>query len=277
MRLFYAMGGGMGHLYRTWVITQQFAYLDFKVVTSNTVATKFFAEEQIIFIDPNNYSIAWTDFITKTLPFLDLEEFFVDAFPLGIFGELSSLQHVNFPVHYVARRIKWKEYEKVTCGSLAFHTTFILEPLESMHEQFVRKTSTKIQTLHLQYPLPRVVSTYNYPIPQDLKIWLVVHAFNREEVETLLQYAQDVAVLEGEHPYYLVLSDQLVTVPNGTCMHYPSVMDWFPVAERIFSAGGFNTVQQVLPFIQKTSFMPFPRRYDDQAWRVKFVQDQLNV
>lgn len=268
MKLVYAMGGGMGHLYRAWILTQQFAFSTFKVITSNSLATRFFSEEQLLFIDPNDYVKSWERFVEQQLPKIQPEAFYIDTFPIGLVGELSLLSRHSVSLHYVARRLKWKEYEKVLQSTnIKFDSTLVLEPLEAAHADFIKNNSERIEVLQLHYPPPQPDAITVDHVPLDGKIWLVVHAFNKHEMEALLHYAQEAARLEAVQPYFLVLSDQHVNVVNGRCMYYPAVADWFPIADRIFIGAGFNSVQQVLPFLERTTMIPFPRKYDDQVWR----------
>lgn len=262
----------MGHLYRTQKVAQQLKLSDFRVVTSNKLATNFFSREQITFIHPDDYLTSWQNF-TEQLSQLQPEAFFIDTFPLGIVGELSVLRSFHFPLHYIARRLKWAKYlEVLGDANIAFASTLVLEPLESSHGDFIARCSTRIEKFQLHYPVPDFSKAIPEHIPSHRKIWLVVHTFNKEEVEALLQYAQETARLEAAKPFFLVLSDQQVEMVDGMCMHHPSVVDWFPIADRIFVGAGFNSVQQVLSFSKKTTMVPFPRKYDDQFWRASYYR-----
>jgi hypothetical protein len=272
MNLFYAMGGGMGHVYRTWVFIQHFKITEYKVISANSLVRKLFTEDHIIFLDADRYEESWNAFADVTLPTLHASAIYVDTFPAGITGELSTLI-VNFPVYYIARRMRWKNYVALTSGlTLSFSKVFQLEPLESDHEDFIRNRSSQIVSLRLQYPAGSVANIPKELIPAHRPVWLIVHAFHKEETETLLQYAKDVARLEKINPCFIVLSDQPIEVSEGMCVPYFPAADWFPLADKIFTAAGFNSVQQAQPYLNKVTFFPFPRRYDDQAWRVAAVK-----
>jgi hypothetical protein len=274
MNLFYAIGGGMGHLYRTRIFINHFQITELKIITSNPLARNLFAEEQIVFLNPDGYLASWKNF-TQTLPTINVTAWYMDTFPTGITGEFTNLV-INSPVHYIARRMRWHNYEGfVKNFKHSFAKVYKLESLEPEHEVFIQQHAEAIEHLSLNYP---VASPSNIPrdlIPAQQPLWLVVHAFDQTETEQLIQYANEVAAITQQKPYFVVLSDQTVVVPNGIHLTYFPAADWFPLAEKIFVAGGFNTVQQVLPFLDKVMFLPFPRKFDDQAWRVNSVKISL--
>lgn len=272
MNLFYAMGGGMGHVYRTWVFIQHFQISEYKVISANPLVRKLFTDDKIILLNSDRYEESWNVFAHTTLLTLNPSALYVDTFPAGINGELSTLE-VNFPVYYLARRIRWKNYEELTSGfTLSFSKVYQLEPLESIHEDFIRNHSSEIERLCLHYPVGSIKNIPKELIPPHRPLWLIVHAFHKEETETLLQYAKDVARLEKINPYFVVISDQTLAVSEGMCIQYFPAVDWFPLADKIFMGAGFNSAQQALPYLNNVIFFSFPRKYDDQAWRLGFVK-----
>lgn len=274
MNLFYAMGGGMGHLYRTRIFINHFQITEFKIITSNPLAWNLFAEEQIVLLNPDGYLASWKSF-TQTLPTINVTAWYMDTFPTGIMGEFTNLT-INFPVHYIARRMRWHSYEEfVKDFRHSFTKVYKLESLETAHEVFIQQHSEAIEHLSLNYPVASPSNIPRHLIPSQQPLWLVVHAFDHNEAEQLIRYASEVAAITQQKPYFVVLSDQTVAVPNGIHLTYFPAADWFPLAEKIFVAGGFNTVQQVLPFLDKVMFLPFPRKFDDQAWRVNSVKISL--
>jgi hypothetical protein len=51
-------------------------------------------------------------------------------------------------------------------------------------------------------PLGSVANIPKELMPAHRPVWLIVHAFHKEETETLLQYAKDVARLEKINPLF---------------------------------------------------------------------------
>lgn len=267
MKLFYAMGGGLGHLYRVRTFIDQVHLTSFKVLTNNPLAEKLFLPDETAFVEhttPHGL-IQQIQFALDTIPFTEL---YVDAFPAGLFGELNVL---NRRVVYLARRLNWKNYKSlVKPGQLRFDETLIFEELEEPHLQFVSEVSENISSIELCYPNADTSRIFlNEVIPTTKPIWLIVHSFIREEVESLVRYAKEIARLEKQDPIFVVLSDQQIVEEHVFCCAWFPAQDWFPLAARIFTGGGFNVLKQAAPYAEKITAIPFPRRYDDQAWRIK--------
>lgn len=270
MKLFYVMGGGMGHLYRVSAFIHQFEMEEYRILTANPLVYKLFSVDKVLFISADNYKAAWSYFVTETLPLLPVTQLYIDTFPNGIDGELRDWPKANYPVFYLARRLRWEVYHPAMQD---FHFNFFcvyqLEELEIEHQQFIKSKTSTVEELTLAYPPAQIDRIASNPLYNNKPCWLIVHTFNKEELESLVQYAQEVARQESIQPFFLVLSDQTIEVANGQCVNYFPAVDWFPGADRIFAGGGFNTVQQVKPFLTKTTLLPFPRKYDDQAWRIE--------
>jgi hypothetical protein len=267
------MGGGMGHLFRTSVFIKQFAIEDYAIISSNPLVYTFFAETKVIFVAPDDYDQSWKSFIDEKLPRLSIHELYIDSFPHGLLGEFAVWPKVDYPVYYLARRLKWENYKHhVQKMRLGFEVVYQLEELEDEHLDFVRNISRKIDLLTLAYPLQESVNPAAFNVPLDKPLWLVVHSFNQDELESLLQYAVAAAHQEKCEAYFLVISDKYIEVSNGVCIRYFPAVDWFPLATRIFTGAGFNTMQQIKPFLSKATLIPFPRQYDDQTWRARVLK-----
>lgn len=265
----------MGHLFRIAVFIKQFKVEDYTILSSNPLAFTLFPESKIIFITAENYKDGWESFVNEKLPQLEIEKLFIDSFPNGLIGEFSCWPAVDYPICYLARRLKWSNYQaNVQPTKFDFDTVYQLEDLEDEHQMFVNAKAKKIEQLVLNYPQPEKIDLSNFKIASDKILWLVVHAFDTDEVEMLLQYAEAIAQQEKCNPFFILISDQQIDVNNGMCIHYFPAVDWFPLAARIFCGAGFNTVQQVKPFLSKTTLIPFPRHYDDQLWRYRALSKE---
>lgn len=267
MKLFYVMGGGLGHLYRVRTFIDQGSLTPIKVLTNNPLAEKLFSNAEIVFVEhetPHGL-IQQIHSALNTIPF---SEFYIDAFPAGLFGELPVL---NQRTVYLARRLNWSPYKVlVKPGQLRFNETLLLEELEEEHRQVVNEVSESISPIDLHYPpadSSRIIS--KEILSQAKPVWLIVHSFIREEVESLVRYAKETARLEKQDPVFIVLSDQQIVEEDVYCYTWFPATDWFPLATRIFTGGGFNVLKQAVPYAEKITAIPFPRRYDDQAWRIK--------
>ena len=273
MILYYALGGGLGHVSRALKLMQQWHIENYKIMTSAITATRFIDSKRLIIIPREEVNQA-DQVVQQLLSNERVSSFYIDTFPCGLKGELSNVSiPTHIKVHYVCRRLKWHEYEKHLKTTCHFHTTHILEEPEPAHRAFILKSSEQVKCLKLAVPSsasnPKgIIEQYNLPPHQA--IWLITHSENPAELKALINYAKDIAQIEGCHPYLLVNTniennelnvDQLI-------FHYPSY-ELFPICDRIFSACGFNMMQETKELVSKHFFIPFDRKFDDQFWRAK--------
>jgi len=271
---FYALGGGFGHLSRvaTFIQHQKIEPL-FKVITNNPNANRFFSENEIIYLKKGEIESKeiLKNTIYKTLKTHLFNAFYIDVFPTGILGELSAPIFYNTKTYLLARRLKWESYlPYLNEASPYFEKIFVFEPLEEPHQSFLKKQAREIISVKLEYPsstneqIRRKIERLNRPI------WLVVHTSDQKELELLWQHAQDIALVEQIAPQWVILSDQKLSLPNTVwILENENPQEWVPYANKIFSAAGFNTVQQLMPFASKSVLLPFQRRFDDQFWRAR--------
>lgn len=245
---------------------------NFKIFTSNALVFQIFALRDIVFVpySKRGQKVKITNALNDIA--IDAHEIFIDCFPLGILGELEGLYTRGIPVHYISRRLRWDRYYPLIGNTeISIQCTYTLEPLEQPHWEFVHKRSTIMKEIELQYPAPNLSAVQKIAGTMPTPIWLVVHAFDPQEVIELTAYAEEAASIEGRKPNFIVLSDQKASASSRwTMLRYSPAVDWFPFAERIFSACGFNTMMQMLPYKEKHVAVPFPRKYDDQFWRYAY-------
>jgi len=268
MILFYGMGGGLGHLTRIRAFIAQFKIADYIIASANPLATQLFTENHLVYLPAENktaddYAAALQEIIKE----YHISEIHIDTFPVGILGELSWLSATHLKLHYIARRLIWKSYAPLVEKSapLFYEKVYQLEALEPGHLGYLKQCTKEVFSTNLQYPTPNPARV-THPFQEPL--WLIVHSFHQEEVESLIRFAEDQARIEKVNPTFLVITDQsLANCPHQVLFDFPAA-DWFPLAERIFTGGGFNAMQQMMPFKEKHKPFPFPRRFDDQFWRV---------
>lgn len=272
MILYYAVGGGMGHLTRASAIlhTLQVPLEQVKILTASPFATLYFKDLPVLSLpaylnnDPELYMI-WLKQQCKKYNFTEI---WVDSFPSGILGELYCLQDFPLKWTYFARLLHWEHYKGLIKYIPDFQKIVQLETLESEHQAFLNTWGLTPETIDLQYPVPQ-----NDIIPYHFTSddWLIVHSEPAQEVEELLAYAHDQATLEGVNPNFCVCSP--IQKLNTTLSHqifdlFPSHL-YFGQVGRIFTACGFNSMMQTLPFRNKHHFLPFPRRFDNQFFRAR--------
>ncbi|MGD1846519.1 MAG: hypothetical protein ACFB10_14120 [Salibacteraceae bacterium] len=271
MKLFYAMGGGFGHLVRTHAFIQKMGFLHFRVLTSNPLATRIFKPENLIFLLASTPQLVSMIQATVLKHAAASSEVYIDSFPQGILGELGVLAQVGKPLHYLARRLRWPAYQPMVKSTvLRYDQTFLLEELEPAHQAWLQTHSKRCLPFSITYPSPntaRVKPQIQFP---QRPLWIVVHAFHSNEVQQLVNLAETDAELENQSPELLVISDQPVDLPTGARLldDYPA-HDWFPLAARIYSGCGFNSFYQLKKYRQRSILLPFDRKLDDQHWRLR--------
>ena len=267
MIAFYAMGGGYGHLVRTQKVITALKINDYKVITSNPLVANIFSQDQFELFEVPTSKEALSEALTlyfKTNRFTTL---IVDTFPNGILGELSLVENLPVGLQLIARRIIWKNYEPLLSYDITFDNAWQVEEFEEAQEQFMMHRCSSILPIHLDYSCQKPAIKLD-----DSPNWIIVHSFNKEEVEVLIHQAQDLAELESVSPILVVITDQDIPEATGLkVIHSSEANRYFEHATKIFSAAGFNTMQELMPYQDKHICIPFPRKYDDQFWRKGYM------
>ncbi len=281
MILYYAMGGGLGHLTRARALLHTLGlthaarvltasdYADDRRVTGDLRVIKAPAA---LALDLPAYRL-W---LMRLLARLRPTALYLDTFPAGICGELCDFPPVtDLPVHYVARLLQWPAYEGLLAGRRPprFAATHVLEPLAPAHAAFVARQSVKHAPLTLVDP----------PHPDDAAargrfalltraagpVWLIAHSAPAAEVAELLAYAEELRRLEQPGAQLILLARDVPPALPAHILHfdcYPAA-PLFARAARVVSACGFNVMREMRRHRAKHRFMPFPRRFDDQFAR----------
>ena len=250
MIVYYAIGGGLGHLVRARAVLHTLGVSDAVLVTASPFASdaRVTGEVAVIEVPP------WLEgdrrglrrFIAEVVASERAERVIVDAFPAGVLGELSGL---DVPVDHVARLLRWPRYARRLAGPLPpIDTTFVLEPLHPDPRAALDEASARREPLALFAP----------PAPQRddaAGAALVVHAGPDHEVEALVALARTTG-----HPVR-------VARPGGADLDVHPASALFARAAAIVTAAGFNAMRQAAPFRGRHVFVPFPRPLDDQFAR----------
>ncbi len=125
-------------------------------------------------------------------------------------------------------------------------------------------------------------------------LWLVVHSGPDEETLELARYAADIAAgsaagtagtaaggaapsgTGGTRPQLVVISRRRPAALDPAIAHLDVRPAWplFDQAAHVFAGAGSNVVRQLAPHRERTSLLPFDRRYDDQYARaIRFRAD----
>ena len=137
--LYYALGGGLGHLTRA---RQVLAALDLTDDAALLTASRFARDQRVTGELPvvqvprwlGRDRAAFREWLAVTLADLRPQELIVDSFPGGILGELCGMELP--PARHVARRLRWPAYAPRLDGPLPrYEVAYVLEPLEDRHAQ----------------------------------------------------------------------------------------------------------------------------------------------
>jgi hypothetical protein len=282
MNLYYAMGGGLGHL------TRARAFLHTLNLQNNSViltSSNFAADSRVTGDIPlitveavfEKDLKGFQQFLLKTLNDLRIETLFIDSFPFGIIGEFAGF---DFPekteINYVARLLKWNVYSApYPDKTIKFRKTFILEPLEPAHQTFINLSSQEQTEICLSYPTEQFSEKDEQIFQKILKeknpFWLIVHAGSVEEINELIGFADEMRRIEKSSANMVLVSPNNLSLHRENVFHtniYPA-SPLFKHARRIYTACGFNSMQQTRDFRDKHYFVPFERRFDDQFARAK--------
>ena len=147
MILYYAFGGGFGHLSRTSALihTLKLPINDVLILTNSKYAHLVFAQEQILMISETFYHKPDELFqlVKNAISDYGISEMYIDAFPSGILGELNELKTNYCKIFYIARILNWKNYSPlIGIKNLHFEKTFIIEPLPDIQLEFIKNNSS---------------------------------------------------------------------------------------------------------------------------------------
>ena len=260
----YAMGGGLGHLARARRVLRALGHAD---APAAILTASPLARGPGIVRVPRRLAHSRTEFavwLKKTLRALAPSKVVVDAFPLGILGELADPGVLpEVPLIHVARLLKWEAYRDAFAGvPRRYDTSFSVETLVPAHEEFLAAHSGAIRSLELPVENSRQSDRFKRPV------WLVVHSGPAAEVHKLLDVSYKRTKIENTSPQFVVVSPRALDLPAGvTRMAHERAWELFPHAERIVTGCGFNSMLETRPWRAKHLFLPFERRFDDQALR----------
>lgn len=283
--LYYAMGGGLGHL------TRARAFLHGLGAESEAVlltASDFAADRRVVgdlevlrVPEPLIHNLSgYRNWLAGQLIRLRPRTLFLDSFPAGLLGEFCDLPlPPNSEVHHLARLLRWDAYAGQLRGQPPpLATTWALEPLPPAQLEYLQTVSRVIR------PAPALCDP---PPPPDrrneaalsrlrslkLPVWLVVHAGGGDEVVDLIGYAKESAAIEQRSPAFVLAAPTRPPKLPSDVIHldlYPASLA-FSHCERIICAAGFNSVRQTEPYRRIRRVVPMPRRYDDQFLRAGAV------
>ncbi|OQY57984.1 MAG: hypothetical protein B6245_14245 [Desulfobacteraceae bacterium 4572_88] len=196
--LYYALGGGLGHITRTLAILNHIEHPDsFRILASGRWAhlAEPYSPVPIDRVPKScmnsrsDYGAFLEDYIRRH----GVRQIVLDTFPFGIVGEWRG-QFPEISRFLVARYLKWQDYLKrialprkeLADENLA--NTLIIEPQAPAYEAFL---SRKSRTTFLYDPIVFAGHDLRTRTPGQETAWLVVHSGDRKEQDALLSFANE--------------------------------------------------------------------------------------
>ena len=274
MILYYGMGGGLGHINRFTAFCRQQQIRPTLITSCPQVKSGRISVDAEQILIPDASDIAGKDALTAwvgaAIDRCRPEKLIIDAFPGGILGELCALKQLQeIECHYLARILDTATYQKRVNGSLPnLSKIYRLEKLGELHENWLANMPAPVENLALRYDS---VQLREPVLPADC--WLIVHSGNNDELEQLWQFARQTADIEKATPEIAMVS------PGQRPDFLPPAAAHFNIypadallrqANRVFSAAGFNIMQQMRQCKTRHHVLPMPRALDDQFLRHRF-------
>jgi predicted glycosyltransferase len=270
MLLYYAMGGGLGHLTRA----RAFLHTTGLDGEAALFTSSRFAEDPRVTgglpvvkvpADLDGDRGGLRALLGRTIAELGARRLVVDALPAGILGELADFSPpAGLEIWHVARLLRWERYAADASARLPrFDVTYELEQLHEDHRRALEASSGEIRRLELVDPRSPA------PEPIEASYVLVVHGGPDEETADLVACARELARVEGSCTRIVLAAP----ARHATLLDDVAWVDVFPAtglfgrAERIVTAAGFNAVRHTEPFRSRRFLVPYPRRFDDQFTR----------
>ncbi len=273
--LYYALGGGLGHLTRARRVMATLGIRARVICRSPHACDQQVVQGLDLLQVPDEAAgdcAAFARWFEGVLWERRPQRLYLDCFPAGLFGELSDIPlPPELDIHHLARLLRWENYLPLIGGKPPrLRHVHLLEPLHPAHLQWLKRHAEGMGPLRLA---AGDVGQSGQPPAEFLRAagprWLVVHSGPLNEVNELLAYARESAAVEGATPTLLLVSPEYHSEGGRDVIHLPlyPAFSLFSLADRIISACGFNIMQETTPYRHKHRFVPMPRRFDDQFAR----------
>lgn len=263
MILIYAYGSGLGHLKRVSDFLQDENYTPDQclILTNSEYATFWSADFTIIkkensfFASKREFFIFFEDLCLQH----EIDEIIVDVFPSGFYGELADCL-VDFKGRKILlARILQDTYFIKNPAKPYFDHLYIMEKGvpdsnyvfgSSELYQHIKQTEsiTKVEDM-----APYFLLIHSQPLSEVLYLYNLAKMYRKGQ-KIIIQTAIEIPV-------------ELLDPDCETILMVKTSRNLLEGAELIFSAGGYNMVKELLPYVVKCKCVPFPRTYDDQFLR----------
>lgn len=279
MVLYYALGGGLGHLTRARrVLTALGSSDEATLLTASRYAGDPRVTGGLPVVDvPRRLGydrVAFRRWLAGTLRELAPDELIVDSFPGGILGELCGCDLP--PARLLARRLRWPAYRRRLPGPLPrYEVAHVIEPLSGLYRDALASIAPRPEPLSLA---PAARGPLDDTRLDDEPHIAVVHSGPDDELGELIDLAHELR--RGARTRVVVVSPHRPTAAARWRHVDPSARwrDVYPVAphlhhaELIVTAAGWGAMQDTEHVRDRHRFVPFPRALDDQFARARAAE-----
>ncbi len=258
MIVYYAPGGGLGHVSRAVKVLTKFKINNATILVSPHLKNSPYLDKvsggyTICFLPETSSTEALASWLNLQFERLLPEYLFVDSFPAGILGELSLVKLENTRCILIARLLNWPVYVKRVTTLIHFWQTWFCEWPTAIQETAMSGYTGEMAWLNL------TVTNSNQAAQKNV---VVCHSGSSSEIIQLVKYAQS---LTGELPD--LISPHLPSeLPAIHWRHiYPATPELLHY-KVIVSGAGFNAFTEMM-HCRNVHFVPFERVLDLQSLR----------
>jgi len=268
--LYYALGGGLGHLVRGGrFLQQQGLAADALILSASAHANDARLSSGVavrqVPAGLQHDVPALRDWLAQCIDAFAPTCICVDSFPAGLLGELGHFPTLQgMQLWHVARLLRWPAYAPLLAGAPRYALAWRIEPLHAEQDAWLMTQADEVRDLRLLVPAAAIVSN-----PAGQAYWLVAHSGPGAEVQELIAYARELRAVEAADGVIVVASlDPPGNLPTDCIAVDPMTLPTlYAGAARIVCAAGFNIVAETEVWHHKRHLLPFPRRFDDQFAR----------
>ncbi len=265
MILYYAMGGGLGHLTRSLAILNKAPDLSksMRLMASSRLASMvspmFPCPVDIVDDVAISSRKRYYKFLKSYIATYKIRGIVLDTFPCGIAGEWEHVAR-EIPRILIARYINPAVYFK-KIGINTFLPPIHVMSIEPLEDSYLEVLNRSSRVTCLNAP---IILTYEVPYSHDnynRNKWLIVHSGSEDESRTLIGLAKEKLGMSGR---------EQVTIE--TCFKEDSIYPAEGIMPRysvVISGAGYNMVSSACMGNKKQEYIlhPFKRKFDDQFQR----------
>lgn len=289
MKLFYAAGGGLGHLSRGWALAHQWGWKkeDVRFVYAPHPARDF---DWVLKAGPTSFEAVHIPYETNVrsnrkdlqawligqIGQYGIDEIYLDCFPSGLIGEWKTFPSKGLRFSLIARNLKADAYGSLFDEHPRFEKVIQVEAFSPEYQDRIEKMNARVLSIDLQYP---EVGGFEEIIKRILALprprWMIVHSGPVDELMALYDMARDDARKEGQQPHIFLVNTHSDPIAGVSSYRFFPAYPIFRYVDRLYTGGGFNLMKQAEAFRRIHRVLPFVRKYDDQFFRLKNSQSGL--